>query len=102
MWVKGRQGTGYHKNLLAQGSNWDLYLIFYPKGTFIPTHTDPVEGKRHYRANLVLWGPDSFGGKAIVRLPRFAFFRPDITPHSVRKVVGGSRMVLSFGFVLDK
>lgn len=29
-WRSGRQGTGYRKLLLAQGSSWDAYLLDGP------------------------------------------------------------------------
>ena len=98
MWQPGRQGTGYRKWRLAQGRSWDLWLIDYPRGSSIPEHVDPVPGKRHYRLNLRLWGEDVFEGQALGQLGRLTFFRPDVMPHSVRRV-GSRRLVLSFGWV---
>lgn len=98
-WEKGRQGTGYRKLLLAQGTRWDLYVLDYPAGTAIPTHVDPVPGRRHWRANLVLWGERAFQGKAALRVGPLVVFRPDITPHAVAKV-RRRRIVLSFGVAL--
>jgi hypothetical protein len=95
-WQAGRRGTGYRKLLLAQGKRWDLYVLDYPPGTFIPTHTDPVPGRRHWRANLVLWGERAFQGDAIVRVGPLVIFRPDVTPHSVA-TVARRRLVLSLG-----
>jgi hypothetical protein len=95
-WQPGRQGTGYRKLLVAQGRRWDLYVLDYPPGTSVPTHTDPVTGRNHWRANLVLRGEDAFDGEALLRLGPLVVFRPDVTPHGVKRV-GRRRLVLSFG-----
>jgi hypothetical protein len=95
-WEAGRQGTGYRKLRLAQGRRWDLYLIDYPRGTSIPEHVDPVPGRRHWRANLRLWGEDAFEGDAVLRVGPLVVFRPDITPHGVR-TVHRRRVLLSLG-----
>lgn len=56
-WQKGRQKTGYEKMLLA-GAVWpikfDLYLLKFPEGCEVPSHTDDVKNGRHYRLNIVL------------------------------------------------
>jgi hypothetical protein len=98
-WTPGRQGTGYRKLLLAQGRRFDLYVIDYPPGTSVPTHVDPVPGRRHWRANLRLWGDDAFDGDAVVRFGRLVVFRPDVTPHAV-STVRRRRVVLSLGLAL--
>jgi len=98
-WQAGRQGTGYRKLPLAQGKRWDLYVIDYPPGTSIPTHVDAVPGRRHWRANLVLWGERTFRGDAVVRLGPLVVFRPDVAPHAVDRVAR-RRVVLSFGLAL--
>src|SRR5579859_3158031 len=98
-WQPGRQGTGYRKLLLAQGSCWDLYLLDYPPGTAIPVHIDPVLGHRHWRANLVLRGEQTFAGEATLQLGPLVVFRPDVTPHGVDRV-SRRRIVLSFGVAL--
>lgn len=85
--------------LLAQGKRWDFYVIDYPAGTSIPEHTDPVPGRRHWRANLRLLGEDAFEGLASLKLGRLIVFRPDVTPHAVRSV-RRRRMLLSFGIAL--
>jgi hypothetical protein len=82
--------------LLAQGRRWDLYVLDYPPGTRIPTHVDPVPGRRHWRANLVLWGERAFEGDAVLRLGPLVVFRPDVMPHAVARVTR-RRVVLSFG-----
>jgi hypothetical protein len=100
-WLAGRQGTGYRKLLLAQGSFWDAWLLDYPTGSEIPLHTDPVAGKRHFRVNIVLkrGTGGEFRGETLLRLGRLTVFRPDIAPHSVACVGKRRRVVLSLGWV---
>jgi hypothetical protein len=98
-WQPGRQGTGYRKLLLAQGRRWDLYVIDYPPGSSIPTHVDPVPGRHHWRANLVLWGERIFQGESVLHAGPLVVFRPDVTPHAVARV-GRRRVVLSFGVAI--
>jgi hypothetical protein len=108
-WQRGRQGTGYDKMLLLTAPwpvPFDSYLIRYPEGTSIPPHTDPVQQGRHYRLNIVLKAPKS-GGEFICASPIFSsrrikLFRPDLCEHSVTEVRGGSRYVLSIGWVLGR
>ena len=108
-WQRGRQGTGYDKMLLLTAPwplPFDCYLIRYPDGSEIPPHTDPVAAGRHYRLNVILKAPRS-GGEFVCAKPLFAttrikLFRPDACEHSVTRVVGGSRYVLSVGWVLGK
>ena len=97
-WEEGRQGTGYLKRLVGQGKTWDLWLLKYPKWSKIPWHTDPVDGKRHYRLNVVLWGPQAFRGETLLAWGPVVLFRPDIMTH---KVKGSNRVryVLSLGWV---
>jgi len=108
-WQRGRQGTGYDKMLLLT-ARWplpfDSYLLRYPEGAEIPPHTDPVRAGRHYRLNLILKSPRS-GGEFVCASPlwanaRIKLFRPDACEHSVTRVVGGSRYVLSVGWVLGR
>lgn len=108
-WQTGRQSSGYSKVTLLE-SMWplpfDLYLIKFPEGSKIPEHIDAVdEGFRHYRLNIILKKSQS-GGEflsetSIIDWPRVKFFRPDISKQSVTQVVGESRYVLSFGFLLS-
>lgn len=107
-WKQGRQSSGYSKISLLE-SMWpipfDLYLLKFPEGSQIPEHVDKVdEGFRHYRLNIILKKSLSGGAfiaeQSIINWSRVKFFRPDISKHSVTKVVGGSRYVLSFGFLL--
>lgn len=108
-WQPGRQGTGYDKMLLFT-ARWplpfDSYLLRYPEGSEIPPHTDPVQAGRHYRLNLILKSPRS-GGEFVCRDPiyssrRIKLFRPDLCEHSVTRVIGGSRYVLSIGWILGR
>ena len=108
-WQRGRQGSGYDKMLLLTlpwPIPFDSYLIRYPEGSSIPPHTDPVRGGRHYRLNIILKASES-GGEFICSHPIYAsarikLFRPDACEHSVTPVVGGSRYVLSIGWVLGR
>lgn len=108
-WQRGRQGTGYDKMLLLTASwpiPFDSYLIRYPEGSEIPPHVDPVQTGRHYRLNVILKAPKSGGEfvcqNPIYSSPRLKLFRPDVSEHSVTRVVGGSRYVLSIGWVMGK
>jgi hypothetical protein len=108
-WQSGRQGTGYDKMLLVVAPwpvPFDCYLIRYPEGSSIPPHTDPVQRGRHYRLNVILKSPQS-GGEFVCRNPIYAsrrikLFRPDVCEHSVSLVQGGSRYVLSVGWLWGK
>lgn len=105
-WQRGRQNSGYDKMLLATG-RWPLpfdgYLIRYPEGSAIPPHTDPVKQGRHYRLNIVLKASPRGGEfvcrQAIFSTRRIKLFRPDACEHSVTRVEGGSRYLLSIGWV---
>ena len=107
-WQQGRQGTGYRKCLLATFTwpvPWDLYLLDYPKDSFVPPHQDVVSEGRHIRCNLIL-KQATHGGHFLcpamkVSGPRLFVFRPDLYVHQVTPVEEGRRWVLSFGFVLE-
>jgi hypothetical protein len=63
-----------------------------------------VKEARHYRLNVVLKASPR-GGEFVCATPiwqsrRIKFFRPDACEHSVTRVEGGSRYVLSLGWVL--
>jgi hypothetical protein len=100
-WQEGRQGTGYRKLTLWQSAllSCDGYLIKYPSHSHIPTHTDPVPNKKHYRLNILLKGEDKFKGDTIFSTKRIKFFRPDIMPHSVEEVAV-PRLILSIGWAI--
>lgn len=106
-WQRGRQGTGYDKMLLLTARwplGFDTYLIRYPEGSEIPPHRDRLEAGHHYRLNIVLKDSPT-GGEFVCAAPifetkRIKLFRPDECEHSVTRIVGGSRYVLSIGWVL--
>ena len=106
-WQKGRQGTGYDKILLAQNDKiipFDCYLLRFPEGVSIPPHKDKVQRGKHYRLNMILKksksGGEFLAEKSIINLPRIKLFRPDLYTHEVTTVKGGSRWVLSVGWVI--
>lgn len=100
-WNLGRQQTGYYIHKLLGGSNWDLMLIKYPVGSYIPPHNDCFPGKRHYRFNTLLWGEQTFRahGPIIFAWGPFVLFRSDYTTHEVLPSKR-FRLMLSFGIVL--
>ncbi len=108
-WESGRQQTGYEKMLLATARfplPFDLYLLRYREGASVPSHVDPVDGRRHFRLNIVLCEAER-GGQFECKHPifetrRIKVFRPDVSEHAVSKVEAGCRMVLSFGWVRSK
>jgi hypothetical protein len=108
-WEDGRQQTGYQKKKIF-ASVWlgmDCYLLRYREGDEIPPHTDPVEGKKHYRMNITLkralvGGPFG-GGHRIIDWGRLIVMRPDLPPeHWVGRVLKGSRYILSIGWVRNE
>lgn len=79
---------------VAEGKRWDLHLIDYPKGVYIPWHVDPIHGKRHLRINLALrvGGSRLFAEETLFRLgERLVAFWSDrfhvVTPTESRRVV---------------
>lgn len=106
-WQAGRQKSGYDKMLLITG-RWpilfDSYLIRYPVGSEILTHTDPVLDKQHYRLNIIIKkskiGGDFICSNPIYSSDRVKLFRPDVSEHTVTRVTEGSRYVLSFGWAI--
>jgi len=108
-WEQGRQQSGYFKMKLLESSRlgFDCYLLKYGEGSEIPPHTDPVDGKRHYRANVTLrraeQGGTFGGGERIVDFGRLVIFRPDLDPpHWVGRIIKGKRLMLSIGWVLNE
>ena len=130
----GRQGTGYMKLRLkevlqaaehdpksllrdllpralgalgcpADNEFYDVFLLKYPKGAYIPKHVDEagVFGKTHHRLNALVTSADKGGhltvdDKPIEILEGHALvFRPDEQPHAVSEVLEGGRLVLSVG-----
>jgi hypothetical protein len=106
-WERGRQNSGYDKLLLLANPfvvPFDCYLLRFPPGTQIPPHRDPVKSGRHYRLNVVLKRSPQ-GGEFVCSAPIFAtsrvkLFRSDVCTHAVTRVEGGSRYVLSIGWIL--
>lgn len=105
-WEEGRQHSGYFKMLLAR-SQWlkfDVYMLKFAKGASIPFHTDPVNNARHFRLNIVVKEARG-GGQFLCDRPlwnfkdRVFYFRSDVSPHAVSKVLGGTRYVLSIGWL---
>lgn len=99
-WQNGRQGSGYLKKKIFEFWKMDCYLIKYPDDSFIPEHVDQVDGKKHYRLNIVINKPKSGGrficDKTIINTGRIILFRQDKYKHSLTPVVG-ERLVLSLG-----
>lgn len=103
-WTPGRQGGDYRKMLLFRWLPWlDVYLIDYEPHTGLGWHRDIVDGRRHWRLNIML----RRGGALFVRkldgalqlsYRRVEFFRSDDW-HMVTKSMS-RRLVLSFGFTL--
>ncbi len=110
-WQRGRQDSGYEKMLLAS-ARWpipfDLYVLRYPRGSYVWPHVDPVTEGRHWRLNFVFWKARSGGFfwksndmKTLRRgRSRWHLFRPDVELHGVTAVTDGSRYVLSLGWIL--
>lgn len=110
-WKKGRQNSGYETiTFIKKGfklgklSGFDLHLVRYNDGDYIPPHVDPVDENNHHRLNIVIKKPKSGGVfccKKCFRFWRFCYFRPDKYEHSV-STCRGSRYVLSMGFCIKK
>lgn len=103
-WTDGRQGSGY-KILYLWNFLIDLVVIYFPQGSHIKPHTDPVSKGTHHRINLVLWKAKKGGRftsageiKPKFLTQRFIYFRPDITTHAVSTIQEGQRWVLSIGW----
>src|SRR5689334_17051929 len=95
-WQEGRQETGYLKMLLLSSYlpiPFDIYLLKYVEGSFVPPHKDVVKKGHHYRLNIILKKPQAGGDficqGAIVNRPRIKLFRPDLYEHSITKIEKG-------------
>ena len=105
-WERGRQRSGYDKMLLC-GARWpvkfDTYLLKFPEGSEILPHTDQVTSGEHFRLNVILRHAELGGvfgcSNTIFETKRIKVFRPDISEHSVTRIVKGNRYVLSIGWV---
>lgn len=105
-WQTGRQQTGYQKMLLASGSRlikFDMYLLKFDEGHEIPPHKDQVDTGRHFRLNIVLRHPKQGGDfnceNTLFETRSIKLFRPDISEHSVSKIIQGKRYVFSLGWI---
>ncbi len=102
-WESGRQNATQSLMKLKVWSKWntDCYLLKFKEGSVIDKHLDIVEGKKHYRMNITLYGKWLFF-KGISgdyqTIGSCHIFRPDITKHSA--YVQKNTMVLSIGIVL--
>lgn len=107
MWQPGRQGTGYLKRLIFQFT-WpikiDCWIIKYPPDSWIPEHQDQVESGNHHRLNIVLKRAQTGGHLRVnkdIHRGRVCYFRPDLVQHEVTKIVHGTRVVLSIGWITN-
>ena len=104
-WEVGRQNSGYFKKKLLESKKllFDVYLLKFPQGTMVHSHTDPaVAGFEHHRINVVYW-PAKNGGKLWVKGQvtngRIVKFRPDIQSHGMTMVYLGTQYILSIGWL---
>jgi hypothetical protein len=106
-WENGRENTG-HQQLLLIINPWvipfNCYLLRFPEGSQIPPHRDTVRSGRHFRLNIIVKRSPSGGefvcANPILHTRRLNFFRSDSSTHSVTPVVGGTRYVISIGWLL--
>jgi hypothetical protein len=109
-WTEGRQGSGYFKFKIFKSKllKMDIYLLKFPEGSYIDLHTDPVEGHKHHRLNVILKKADKGGQFSSTprgwqnmypTMGRIIKFRPDLEKHMVSKVILGTRYVLSIGWL---
>jgi hypothetical protein len=104
-WESGRQDATQSLMKLKIWSRWntDCYLLKFKEGSVIDEHLDPVEGKKHYRLNITLYGMwnlftewSNYG--TLQRMGSHHLFRPDITKHSADILT--DCMILSLGIAL--
>lgn len=125
VFTAGRQGTGYDKLDLLESPTaerlvkkclkelgdpvlFDAWLLRYPVGSEIPSHTDPpIPGMCHIRINALAL--TSSGGVLYVDGAELSLdggdayvFRPDVMRHMVTKVEKNERLVLSVGANVDE
>jgi hypothetical protein len=102
-WKQGRQYSGYFTLKLFSFWKIDLYVIKCLPNQKIRAHTDKVDGKKHFRANLLLSGEDTFWmqGNPLLKLGKLTVFRPDIFIHGAEESEK-PWYILSFGWVREK
>lgn len=107
-WKRGRHNKSGYKSLLLFFNPWlvpfHVIMLKYPPGSYIRPHKDAVDGKLHYRLNVVL-KPAKKGGLfntkgAFIKTKILNFFRSDLCEHEVTKVEEGTRYVFSIGWVV--
>ena len=105
-WQVGRQKSGYDKMLLLTGKipvPFDVYILRFPVESEILEHVDAVESGDHYRLNIIIKKAKSGGlffcTNSVFETERIKLFRPDISKHSVSKIIAGTRYVLSIGWI---
>jgi hypothetical protein len=103
-WQKGRQKqTEYEKFPLWYFRIWkfgfDGYILRYQRGTSLNLHRDPIEGGKHWRLNIKLYGDAMFfqENRGTLKRSRIVLFRPDLHLHSLYTYT--KTLKLSFGFV---
>lgn len=105
-WVPGRRDTGYFKKYLKayefKRMVLDFTLLKYPQGSYIPKHTDKVEGFNHYRLNIILKSGKGgkYIGKTMFNLGRIKLINAGKDEHEVTEVISGTRYVLSIGLLV--
>ncbi len=109
-WVYGQRLTGYKTLTLLNVKlpifkfyGFDLHIIKYGKGDFIPPHKDPVKFGKHHRVNFVIW--KGRGGEFLcenykkILGGRIIYFRPDLEEHAV-SLCKNVRIVVSLGWLI--
>lgn len=120
----GRQGTGYEKSPLPEGTydelrhsaldhlvaphdlGHDCYVMRYTTGACIPLHRDDAPlAAEHHRINALIQKPGSGGelyvGGQLVELEEgdAYIFRPDVEEHEVKLVTSGTRLLFTLGIL---
>lgn len=99
----------YYKCCLIESKKFqfDVYLLLYPKGSFVSWHRDPApKGYVHKRLNFIIVRPDR-GGQFLKRnksnvvetKSRFSLFDASEITHAVTTVKSGQRLSISMGWL---
>jgi hypothetical protein len=106
-WELGRKNTQYSRMTLICNPfliPWHVLILKFPEGSHIPSHKDPMKGRRHWRLNIIVKSAKEGGEfvceNSIIQSRFLNFFRSDLYEHSVNKVNQGTRYVLSIGWML--
>jgi len=131
LWERGRQETGYERLALRtlvdhdslyqyladraltklgapHENHWDMWILRYPDGSYIPPHRDEatIYGLRHRRLNALIQAPQAGGAFLTAGIPvplgigDGVLFYPDKIEHAVTRVTG-IRLVFSVGAWLE-